>query len=531
MADPDVSPRQATLDTLEARPTNPTTLLDGVADIQERLRTVEEAYAKTRQTLEVAEVELERQNTEYSLVLGQLSEERKKHDLTLQEMLKLQDAEQRARQAERRERDAREELDAFKNDHPDATRLRRDAKFHERQCVKAGQRREQAEAELKKLRATYERLSQEHKIVKAELALVKEAGQGGEGFRDASNSLALEGGNPPSDRSARDFPTYPQVLATPELLKDELVTTKGALTAATQQLEQARAESQASTNQLTAANARVTELELELDSSERNLAMKTSEQNKSEQSLISLSHHLADVCREMDQVKAAAQTEIQELEAKCNRFTGLHEQALDAKAAVAQELEKERLAFASATEATNAQLAECEAKRAMLSEELTVERSQHADRSREITRLQDLLTTIRGDLSREKAKATSISNERDEKQAMVTSLQLSLKNEREAGRIERTKRWKLESELIESREKVKASEEDKKKLQARLDGVDEEKRRLEAKVKTLEVAGDSLRGDVLNGVRAYDTKRKRPLSDVGSSSRPTKRASHHPESR
>ena len=542
VADPDVSPSQAKLDTLESQPTNPTTVLNGVSDMQERLHTVEEAYAKARQTLEVTEAQLERQNTEYMRVLGQLSEERKMHGLTLEELREtfareLQDAEQRARQAERLAKDAREELDTFKNDDRDATRLRRDAKFHERQCVKAGQRREQAEAELKKLRASYERLSQEH------------AGQGGEEFRDASNSLALEGCNPPSDLPAGDPPSHLQVpLATPELLKDELVTTKGALTTATQQLERARAENQASANQLTAVNARVTKLELELDSSEHNLAMKMSELEKAEQSLLSLSHHLADICSEMDQVKAAAQAKIQKLEAKCNRATGLYEQSLDAKAAVTQELEKERLAFASATDATNAQLAEYEAKRATLLEELKAGRSQLVNRSREINRLQGLQATVRAkleatreELSREKAKATSISNERrNEKQAMVIGLQLSLKNEREQRRIleedlavERTKKLELEAELIGSREKVKASEEDKEKLQARLNGVYEDKRRLEAKVNILEAAGDSLRLNVLNGIRVYDTKKKRPLSDVldvWPPRRPTKRPRYNQSS-
>src|SRR5258706_2280833 len=209
VTDPDVSPRQAELDTLEAQPTHPTAVLREVADLRGRLHTVQEAYAKTRQTLEVTEVQLVRQNTEYMSVLGQLSEERKKHEFTLDEMRetfarKLQDAERLAK-------DAREELDAFKNDDRNATKLLRDAKFHERQCLKAGKRREQAEAESKQLRASYECLSQEHEAVKTELALVKEAGHGGGEIRDASNSLALaklrlpSSGKYPSNLSLCDF--------------------------------------------------------------------------------------------------------------------------------------------------------------------------------------------------------------------------------------------------------------------------------------------------------------------------------------
>ena len=445
VVDPGVPPRQAELDTLEAQSIHPTAMLQGVADPQDRVRTVEEAYAKTRQILEVTEVQLVRQNTEYMSVLGQLSEERKMHEFTLNEMRetharKLQDAERLAK-------DACGELDAFKNDDRDATRLLRDAKFHERQCLKAGESREQAEAELKKLRVAYEQLSQEHNA----------------------------------------------------LLKDERVTTKGALAAATQQLEQARAENQASTNQLTAANARVTELELKLDSSEHNVAMKTSGLKKLEQSLISLSHHLADICRTVNQEKATAQAcSDKKLRAATELINELQEKKSDIEGALNEEHKQ-------TIKDLNSQL---------------------ADRRREINCLQDLQATVqaeleatRGELFCEKAKTTSISNERDEKQAMVISLQLSLKNEREEGRVlkedlavERTKKRELEAELIESREKVKALEEDKQ--------------RLETQVKIAEAAGDSLRGDVLNGIQVYETNKKRPHSDVlgvGSSGRPTKR--------
>ena len=635
------------LGTLEAQPTDPTAVSKVVAYLRGQLHTIEGAYAKTRQTLEVADVELVRQNTEYMSVLGQLSEERKMHKSRLDEMRetftrKLQDAEQRAGQAERLAKDAREALDAFKNDDRDTTRLLRDAKFHERQCEKAGKRRQQAEAELKRLEATYKLLYQEHERAKAELALAKEADQD------------LAAGNPPSC-----LHVLPATKDDAKLLKDELVTTKGALAAATQQLEQARAENQASTNQLIAANARVMELKLELNSSEHDVATKTNELKISEQRLISLSHNLADTRHAMSQAGARAQAEIQELEGKCFRSTELYDQALDAKAAATRELEKARLDIASAASAANAQLAEHEATRAMLLEDLKVEReaaqtlkanisnlktesqrlvklceererensvlqsdyigtlqqngvltqdieksrnvttllqerlnclskqlkaaielvnklqeekgdaerelkeecrrfnelhtvhrqaidhakdlgSKLADRNGEINRLQGLQATVlaelavtQGELSCEKAKATSISNEIDEKQAMIVNLQLSLRNEREVGRIlegdhavERTKRRELEAELIESREKVKASEEDKEKLQSRLDGVFEVKQRLETKVKIAEAAGDSLVLDILSGIQAYEATKKRPSSDVldiGSPRQPTKR--------
>jgi chromosome segregation ATPase len=93
--------------------------LKAVAGLQGRLHTIKEAYVKTRQTLEVTDVELARQNTEYTSVLGHLSEEREKHKFRLDEMretftCRLQDAEQRVRQAKRLAKDAHEELDAFK---------------------------------------------------------------------------------------------------------------------------------------------------------------------------------------------------------------------------------------------------------------------------------------------------------------------------------------------------------------------------------------------------------------------------------
>jgi chromosome segregation ATPase len=363
-------------------------------------------------------------------------------------------------------------------------------------------------------------------------------------------------------------------------LKDELVTTKGALAAATRQLEQAQAENQASTTQLTVSNARVTELELKLDSSEQNVAIQTNQLKKSEQRLMSLSHQLADTRYEKDQSNATAQAKIQELEAECARSTELYKQALDAKEAVTRELENVRLASACAAEAANTQFAE-------FKEQLRAS-------SIEIKRLQELQVTIqaelaatRGELSCENAKAASTRNEIDEKQAIVVSLQLSLKNEREEGRalkedlaVERTKRRELETEVIESREKAKVSGEDKEKIQADLSGVYEakellrrrlrsvglqlhhtkhtlnvsqsaalvyrthnkacsewihkleedeaqwkiDKQRLETKVKSLEVAGDSLRLDILNDIQVYETKRKlSEVLDVGSPRQPAKR--------
>jgi hypothetical protein len=92
--------------------------------------------------------------------------------------------------------------------------------------------------------------------------------------------------------------------------------------------------------------------------------------------------------------------------------------------------------------------------------------------------------------------------------------------------VEGTKRWELEAELIESREKVKASGEDKEKLQSRLNGVYKARQRLEAKVKIVEAAGGSLRLDILNGIQVYEATTKRPLSDVldvASPTQPTKR--------
>jgi hypothetical protein len=206
VADPEVSLRQTALDDLEAQPSDPAAVLKEVTNLRRRRDT-------TREELKVTEAELERQNTEYTSVLGQLSEERKEHKFTkgkLEEMRgeafartceKCKDAEQRTRRAEQLAKDAQKELDAFKNDDRDATRLLRDAKFHERQCVKAGKRREQAEAELKKVNATYKLLCQEHETVKAVLARAKGADQGGEDIRHASNSLALENlGLPSSGR-------------------------------------------------------------------------------------------------------------------------------------------------------------------------------------------------------------------------------------------------------------------------------------------------------------------------------------------
>jgi predicted RNase H-like nuclease (RuvC/YqgF family) len=72
--------------------------------------------------------------------------------------------------------------------------------------------------------------------------------------------------------------------------------------------------------------------------------------------------------------------------------------------------------------------------------------SQLADRGREINRLQGIQATVLVKLAvtQEKAKAASIRNEIDEKQAMVVSLQLSLKNEKEVGRV-------LEEHLARSR--------------------------------------------------------------------------------
>ena len=114
------------MDTLEAQPTDPTAMLKAVAYLRGQLHTIKDAYSKTRRTLEVSDVELVRQNTEYTSVLGQLGEERKKDKFKLDEMRetfmrKLQDAEQRARQAGRLAKDAREELDVFKNDDRDVS--------------------------------------------------------------------------------------------------------------------------------------------------------------------------------------------------------------------------------------------------------------------------------------------------------------------------------------------------------------------------------------------------------------------------
>jgi len=85
----------------------------------------------------------------------------------------------------------------------------------------------------------------------------------------------------------------------------------------------------------------------------------------------------------------------------------------------------------------------------------------------------------------QKVKATSISNETHKTWATVISLQLSLKNEREEGRVlnedlvvEWIKKRELEAELIESREKVKASEQDNQKLQVRLSEAYEDKQQL-----------------------------------------------------
>ena len=61
-------------------------MLKAVAYLRGQLHTIKGAYAKTRWTLEVSDVELVRQNTEYTNVLGQLGEERKKDKFKLDEM-------------------------------------------------------------------------------------------------------------------------------------------------------------------------------------------------------------------------------------------------------------------------------------------------------------------------------------------------------------------------------------------------------------------------------------------------------------
>ena len=110
----------------------------------------------------------------------------------------------------------------------------------------------------------------------------------------------------PSDPSIVDYPSCLQaLLATKDdakLLKDEL---KSFLAAAAQQLEHAEAEIQASTTQLNATNAHVTEPELKLDSSKLNVA--TNKLEKPEPPLLSLSHPLADIRHAVDQVLRTVQ--------------------------------------------------------------------------------------------------------------------------------------------------------------------------------------------------------------------------------
>ena len=282
---PEMSPKQAALDTLAAQPSESA---KEDASLREELHTLKEEHTKTRRTLVVTEGELERQNAEYTIVVARISKEQKEHESTKDELKRanaeafeltcekrdtwrrLQDMRRLQEETKQLEKEAREELRAFMNDHRDETKLRRDAEFHERQCTKASERREQAEAEAKKWKSNYQSSSQNHTKAKAELARAKA------------------------------------------------------------DLEQAQAENQALTTQLTQLNARVTQLE----SSEQNVATKTNELKRSEQRFMSLARQPTEIC--LAKVRAE-ETVVPTKEAECARSTELYKQALDAKEPITPE--------------------------------------------------------------------------------------------------------------------------------------------------------------------------------------------------